>query len=135
MSMKHLPSTMSLATHTHHGLDLAWTWPWRWNGECFAEFRSRPFRDSAFTHQDWDYQSTWKRYLPEPRVLVTVLTSLAPLILWSVLVSGLLGLYATYAEVRQRQLLFFSPSRGILAVVARSKVALVWNFELLKALP
>ncbi len=52
----------------------------------------------SFTEEDWQYHLTWRRYIPEPRILVIVVLSLAPVWMWSVLVSACVGLYATYAE-------------------------------------
>lgn len=53
----------------------------------------------AFTDQDWQRHLTWRRYIPEPSVSGVVALTLAPVWMWSVLVSLALGLYATYAEV------------------------------------
>lgn len=61
---------------------------------------SRPLvSPQAFTDSDWQRHLTWRRYLPEPSVSGVVALTLAPVWMWSVLVSLALGLYATYAEV------------------------------------
>ncbi len=53
----------------------------------------------AYSREDWDAHVTWRRYLPDGLALPIVLASLSPLILWTVLVSMGVGLYATFAEV------------------------------------
>ncbi|KAL4859746.1 hypothetical protein ACK3TF_000036 [Chlorella vulgaris] len=66
--------------------------------ESWQELKGQPFRDDPFTETDWKAHGTWRRYIPEPNVSGLVVISLAPVWGWSVLVSTLLGLYATYAE-------------------------------------
>ncbi|KAL4448048.1 hypothetical protein ABPG75_005267 [Micractinium tetrahymenae] len=66
--------------------------------DAWQELKGQPFRDDAFTDQDWQRHLTWRRYIPEPSVSGVVALTLAPVWMWSVLVSLGLGLYATYAE-------------------------------------
>ncbi len=47
---------------------------------------------------------TFRRYLPQPAILLQVSVHLAPIVLWTVLVAACVGLYATFAEVSRRGL-------------------------------
>ncbi|KAL4444930.1 hypothetical protein ABPG77_003980 [Micractinium sp. CCAP 211/92] len=66
--------------------------------DTWQELKGQPFRDDSFTDHDWQRHLTWRRYIPEPSVSGVVALTLAPVWMWSVLVSMCLGLYATYAE-------------------------------------
>ncbi|KAI7838066.1 hypothetical protein COHA_008149 [Chlorella ohadii] len=70
----------------------------RYSVDAWHELKGIPFREDSYQEADWVRHLTWKRYIPEPRILSIVALSLAPVWLWSVFVSGALGLYATYAE-------------------------------------
>ena len=51
------------------------------------------FADKPVTEDQWKFQRSWLRHLPEPARLVLVLLGLWPIVAWSVLVSLAVGLY------------------------------------------
>jgi predicted membrane chloride channel (bestrophin family) len=70
----------------------------RFTKDAWHELKGTPFREDSYTEADWVHHLTWKRYIPEPRILSIIVLSLAPVWLWSMAVAVALGLYATFAE-------------------------------------
>ncbi len=57
------------------------------------------FKDApVFAEAEWERRRTWVRHLPTPRTFVRVLFGLAPVVLWVVLVTVCVGLYAEHAQ-------------------------------------
>lgn len=53
-----------------------------------------------FTPDEWDRHLTFRRYFPEPRILLIIIISMSPLWGWSVLCAAAVGLWAELAEPR-----------------------------------
>lgn len=53
-----------------------------------------------FTPEEWDRHLTFRRYFPEPRILLIIIISMSPLWGWSVLCAAAVGLWAQLAEPR-----------------------------------
>lgn len=59
------------------------------------------FNDKPFSNSDWEHHHSWLRHLPEPAVFVQVAKSIFPLVLWSMVVSVAVGLYAQLLQPKQ----------------------------------
>ncbi|KAL4435582.1 hypothetical protein ABPG77_002545 [Micractinium sp. CCAP 211/92] len=75
------------------GRNRAVTFAWR-------ELTGYPFRNDHFTPDEWDRHLTFRRYFPEPRILLIIIISMSPLWGWSVLCATAVGLWAELAEPR-----------------------------------